>query len=174
VTVFTVGHSTRSISDFIALLRQAAVARVVDVRAMPRSRKNPQFNGDALRASLAAAGIDYLPLPALGGRRRRSDSAPAPNRFWRNAAFRNYADYAASEAFRATMNELKALASQDCCAIMCAEAVWWRCHRRIIADYLLADGIEVAHILGPGKIEPATLTPGARGLCGGSVVYGSD
>ena len=131
------------------------------MRAIARSRTNPQFNAEALRASLAAAGIDYLHLPALGGRRGRSGSGPSPNALWRNAAFRNYADYAAGDEFRSGLAELKAIAVRDCCAIMCAEAVWWRCHRRIIADYLLAEGIAVAHIMGPGRIDPATLTPGA-------------
>jgi uncharacterized protein (DUF488 family) len=171
MTVFTVGHSTRTIADFIALLRSAAVERAIDVRAIARSRTNPQFNTEALRASLAAAGMDYVHLPALGGRRGRSGSGPSPNALWRNAAFRNYADYAAGAEFRAGLAELKALAERNCCAIMCAEALWWRCHRRIIADYLLAEGIAVAHIMGPGRIDPATLTPGARRAADGTLVY---
>jgi uncharacterized protein (DUF488 family) len=171
VTVYTIGHSTRPIGDFIALLREAAVARLVDVRSIARSRANPQFDTEALRASLAGAGIDYVHLHALGGRRGRSGSAPSPNRLWRNAAFRNYADYAAGNEFRAGLAQLKVLAERDCCAIMCAEAVWWRCHRRIIADYLLAEGIAVAHIMGPGRVDPATLTPGARRQPDGTLVY---
>jgi uncharacterized protein (DUF488 family) len=172
VTVFTIGHSTRSIGDFIGLLRQAGIEQVVDVRSIPRSRTNPQFNTDALRDSLATAGIDYAHLRALGGRRgRRRDLAASPNRLWRNEAFRNYADYALTEAFRGAMDELEGLASRQCCAIMCAETLWWRCHRRIISDYLLADGIAVTHILGAGKIEPATLTPGARRLPDGKLLY---
>jgi len=171
MTVFTVGHSTRTIAEFIALLRSARVERAVDVRSMARSRAYPQFNTEALRASLAAAGMHYVHLPALGGRRGRSSSGPSPNALWRNAAFRNYADYAAGDEFRAGLAELQALAERDCCAIMCAEAVWWRCHRRIIADYLLAEGIAVAHIMGPGRIDPATLTPGARRQADGTLVY---
>ena len=172
--VFTVGHSTRSGSELNALLLEAQVACVVDVRSIPRSRTNPQFNGDSLRESLAAAAIDYVHLAALGGRRGRSKRAPSPNTLWRVEAFRNYADYAATEAFRAGLEQLKTLGANRCCAIMCAEAVWWRCHRRIIADYLLAEGIEVAHIMGPGKIEPATLTPGARQMPDGSLLYAAD
>jgi uncharacterized protein (DUF488 family) len=171
VLVFTIGHSTHTIEEFIAWLRQAAVTSVVDVRSIPHSRTNPQFNTDALCVSLRAAGMSYVHLGALGGRRHRRDAAPSPNRLWRNQAFRNYADYAASAAFRAGLAQLTALAARDRCAIMCAEALWWRCHRRIIADYLLADGVEVANIMGPGKIDPATLTPGARRMPDGSLIY---
>ena len=172
VNVFTIGHSTRTIADFVALLAQVAVESVVDVRSIPRSRTNPQFNADILPGSLAEAGMTYRHLRALGGRRHRShDPAPSPNTLWRNESFRNYADYAASEAFRAGLDELEALARRQCCAVMCAEALWWRCHRRIIADYLLAEGIPVAHIMGHNKVLPATLTPGARLLPGGSLVY---
>jgi uncharacterized protein (DUF488 family) len=137
-----------------------------------RCRANPQFNADALPAPLAAAGIDYRHLTALGGLRgRRKDAMPSPNTLWRNAAFRNYADYATTGAFRAGLDELKALAIDRCCAIMCAEALWWRCHRRIIADYLLAECIPVAHIMGLGKIDSATPTPGARPLPNGTILY---
>ena len=161
-TIFTIGHSTRTIAEFLALLRQAAVDLLVDVRSIPRSRTNPQFNADALPEALVDAGISYRHLPALGGLRHRKKGAmPSPNTFWRVAAFRNYADYAATEAFRKGLDELRALARDNCCAIMCAEAVWWRCHRRIIADYLLAEGVPVAHIMGRNKIDPAKLTPGA-------------
>jgi uncharacterized protein (DUF488 family) len=174
MVVFTIGHSTRAIADFIALLRQAAVERVVDVRSIPRSRTNPQFNTEALSDSLAAAGIGYVHAKALGGRRhRRKDAPPSRNELWQNAAFRNYADYAQTDAFRAGLNELKELASRERCAIMCAEALWWRCHRRIISDYLLADRIAVAHIMGAGKTDPATLTLGARRLPDGTLIYES-
>ena len=171
VIVFTIGHSTRTAADFIALLQQAGVTLVGDVRSIPHSRTNPQFNTDALRASLAAAGMSYVHLAGLGGRRRARDPPSSPNRLWRNQAFRNYADYAATPAFRAALAELEAMAARERTAIMCAEAVWWRCHRRIIADYLLADGLEAAHLMGPGRIDPATLTPGARRLPGGGLVY---
>jgi uncharacterized protein (DUF488 family) len=145
---------------------------LADVRSVPRSRTNPQFNADVLSEALAAAGMTYRHLRALGGlRHRRKDAMPSPNALWRNEAFRNYADYAATDEFRAGFDELRALALVHRCAIMCAEAVWWRCHRRIITDYLLADGIPVAHVMGHNRIDPAKLTPGARLLPGGGLVY---
>jgi uncharacterized protein (DUF488 family) len=170
--IFTIGHSTRPVGELIALLREAGVARLVDVRSLPRSRANPQFNADALPQPLAAAGIGYTHLGALGGLRHHPKGAPASsNTLWRNARFRNYADYAMTEPFRAGLDELCSFAQGERCAIMCAEAVWWRCHRRIIADYLLARGVAVAHIMGPGKRDPASLTPGARPLPDGTIVY---
>ena len=172
LTVFTIGHSTRTIDEFVALLRQAGVDMVIDVRSFPRSRTNPQFNTQTLPGSLAEAGMSYRHLGALGGRRRRSKAAaPSPNLLWRNDSFRNYADYAATDAFRAGLAELRALTLAHCCALMCSEAVWWRCHRRIIADYLLAEGISVAHIMGHGQVVPAMLTPGAQVFAGGTLVY---
>lgn len=172
--IFSVGHSTRSSNELNALLLEAQVKCLVDVRSIPRSRTNPQFNSDSLRESLAAAGIDYTQIAALGGRRGRSKGVTSPNTLWRVQAFRNYADYAASDAFRAGLEQLEALSARQTCAIMCAEAVWWRCHRRIIADYLIAAGIEVAHIMGPGKIELATLTPGASRMADGTLLYAAD
>ena len=173
-TIFTIGHSTRSIAEFVALLHEFGIDLLVDVRSVPRSRKNPQFNADELRDALAAAGVTYVHLSALGGlRHRRKDAAPSPNTFWQNDSFRNYADYAASAAFRVGFDELRALARDHCCAIMCAEAVWWRCHRRIITDYLLADGFSMTHVMGHNKTAPAELTPGARLLPGGTLVYPS-
>jgi len=170
-TVFTIGHSTRSIGEFVDLLRQAAVNLLVDVRSIPRSRTNPQFNTDVLPLKLVETQIGYRHLAALGGLRHRKKGAPSPNTLWRVAAFRNYADYTATDAFRMGLDELRTLARDNRCAIMCAEAVWWRCHRRIIADYLLAEGIPVAHILGHNKIDPAKLTPGVRSLPSGTLVY---
>jgi uncharacterized protein (DUF488 family) len=169
--IFTVGHSTRTSDEFLALLREFEVNLVADVRAFPRSRTNPQFNADTLGETLSAAGIGYRHLKALGGRRHRSKEAPPSlNTLWRNESFRNYADYAASDAFQCGLDELRALAIEQRCAIMCSEAVWWRCHRRIISDYLLTDGYRIMHVLGPGKAEPATLTPGARSLPDGTLV----
>jgi uncharacterized protein (DUF488 family) len=170
--IFTIGHSTHLIAEFLTLLQQVGVDLLVDVRSIPRSRTNPQFNADALSEGLGDAGIHYRALPALGGRRhRKKGSPPSVNTFWQVAAFRNYADYAATDAFRTGLNELRALSRDNCCAIMCAEAVWWRCHRRIIADYLLAQGVPVLHIMGKDKIDPAKLTPGARVQSDGTLVY---
>jgi uncharacterized protein (DUF488 family) len=168
--VFTIGHSTRPVTELIALLREAAADLIADVRAFPRSRTNPQFNGPALQEELARAAIAYRYLPALGGRRHGSKES-SPNMLWRNESFRTYADYAGTAEFRDGLAHLRALADEHRCAIMCAEAVWWRCHRRIIADYLLAAGYEVVHILGAGKMTPATLTPGARVSPDGGLVY---
>ena len=170
--IFTIGHSTRPIAELVELLRQVSVDLLVDVRSVPRSRANPQFNADALPQALAAVGIGYRHLPALGGLRgRRKDAAPSQNTLWRNDAFRNYADYAAKSQFRSGLDHLIELAGDHRCAIMCAEAVWWRCHRRIIADYLLMRGFPVAHIMGPGKADPATMTPGAQPLADGTIRY---
>jgi uncharacterized protein (DUF488 family) len=170
--VYTIGHSTRTVAELAALLRDNAVELLVDVRAVPRSRTNPQFNEDVLPPSLAEFGIGYRHLPALGGLRHRAKGrAPSPNGAWRNDAFRNYADYALTEPFRAGLDELCDLARDRCCAIMCAEAVWWRCHRRIIADYLLSRGEAVAHIMGPGKRELATLNTAARPSPDGTILY---
>lgn len=170
--IFTIGHSTRTVPELVDLLRQNSVDLLVDVRSVPRSRTNPQFNADALPAPLGEAGIRYRHLVTLGGLRGpRKDGTPSPNTLWRSDAFRNYADYAATGEFRAGLDELKTLARNHRCAIMCAEAVWWRCHRRIIADYLLVGGIPVVHIMGPGKIDAATLTPGARSLSDGTLAY---
>lgn len=160
--VFTIGHSTHPIEAFLALLRESRVACLVDVRRLPGSRAFPQYDADALRASLAAAGIDYWYLAELGGRRGGSRRFPdARNALWRNASFRHYADYAMGTEFRDGLRQLERRAADTRCAVMCAEAVWWRCHRRIIADHLLADGFEVWHIMAPGKVVAATPTPGA-------------
>jgi uncharacterized protein (DUF488 family) len=171
-TIFTIGHSTRPIAEFLTLLQQVPVDLLVDVRSIPRSRTNPQFNADALPEALGDAGIRYRHLPALGGlRHRKKGAAPSLNTFWQVTTFRNYADYASTEAFRTGLNELRTLSRDNCCAIMCAEAVWWRCHRRIIADYLLTQGVPVMHIMGHDKVDPAKLTPGARAQSDGTLVY---
>jgi uncharacterized protein (DUF488 family) len=171
-TIYTIGHSTRSVAELAGLIRQVAVDLLVDVRSVPRSRANPQFNADALPASLAELNIAYRHLPALGGLRGRpKGGALSANTMWRNDSFRNYADYAQSAAFREGLDALVALSQHHCCAIMCAEAVWWRCHRRIISDYLLTRGVSVAHIMGPGTVAPATPTPGLRRLSDGGLAY---
>ena len=170
--IFTIGHSTRTLAELVALLRQVDVTVLVDVRSSPRSRTTPQFNGDTLPDSLAVDGIAYRHLGALGGRRHHHKGAPPSlNGYWQVAAFRNYADYAETDEFRAGLDALRAIARTDRCAIMCAEAVWWRCHRRIIADYALAGGMRVEHIMGPGQVVPATLTPGARVMADDTLQY---
>jgi len=170
--LYTIGHSTRSADELVGMLRAAGVTRLVDIRSIPRSRTNPQFNEDVLPATLARAGIAYVRLALLGGRRgkRKSGDAAAStqaNAGWQVQAFRNYADYAESPEFRRGLRELLAMAAAESCAIMCAEAVWWRCHRRIVTDYVLARGIPVVHLMSPTKSDVASLTPfavvGARG-----------
>jgi len=169
---FTIGHSTRPRDDFVALLREAEVRVVADVRTIPRSRTNPQYNADALEPALAAYQIGYEHIAALGGLRgRQRDVPPTLNAFWQNESFHNYADYAMSEAFRTGLARLRELGRQHSCAIMCAEAVWWRCHRRIIADYLLAANERVLHILAPGSISPAHMTDGVRVGSSGVLTY---
>jgi uncharacterized protein (DUF488 family) len=169
---FTIGHSTRSIEGFAALLAEAQVRLVADVRTVPRSRTNPQFNGDTLPAALAAHGVAYEHVAALGGLRGRAKATPAEtNAFWQNRSFHNYADYALTPEFRAGLDRLRALGQDRRCAVMCAEAVWWRCHRRIVADYLIEAGETVFHIMGPGKIVPASLTPAARPGRDGALAY---
>jgi uncharacterized protein (DUF488 family) len=172
---FTIGHSTRSIDEFAALLTSADVKLVVDVRTVPRSRTNPQFNRETLPASLAGHGIAYEHFAALGGLRKKQPGVPADaNAFWKNASFHNYADYALSEEFRSGVENLRALGHAMRSTVMCAESLWWRCHRRIIADYLIAAAEEVFHILGAGHMEPARLTPEARVEPDGRLIYPKD
>jgi uncharacterized protein (DUF488 family) len=170
--VFTIGHSTRPLAEFVNLLQQADVTLVVDVRTVPRSRTNPQYNRETLPLSLSEFHIAYDHFAALGGLRGREHGIPpAVNAFWDNASFHNYADYAMTAPFRAGLEALRTLAHAQRCAIMCAEAVWWRCHRRIIADYLLHEGETVFHILGKGRLEPARLTESAQSAANGTLVY---
>ena len=172
IPFFTIGHSTRSAEAFVTLLQESEIRLVVDVRTVPRSRTNPQFNRDVLPASLASFQIGYEHLASLGGLRGvQRDVSPKTNAFWENASFHNYADYAMSEDFRSGLQNLRALGHGARTAVMCAEAVWWRCHRRIIADYLIAAGDEVFHILGEGPITPARMTPAARTLPDGALIY---
>jgi uncharacterized protein (DUF488 family) len=169
---YTIGHGTRSVAEFVELLKSVEVKLLVDVRTVPRSRTNPQYNRDALPASLAPFGIDYEHMAALGGLRGRERAVPASvNAFWQNDSFHNYADYALSAAFREGLTHLRQRGRTRTCAIMCAETVWWRCHRRIITDYLLAFGETVFHLLGPGHVEAAVMTEAARRQADGSLVY---
>lgn len=150
MTIYTVGHSTRSSEELLALLREAEVQRVADVRAFPSSRRHPQFDRGALASWLPSAGIVYEHLPGLGG--RRSPSPGSPNRGWRERAFQGYADHMASPEFQRALADLEAGARERATAIMCAEAVWWRCHRRLIADALLVRGWRVEHLgIGAGR-----------------------
>jgi uncharacterized protein (DUF488 family) len=169
---YTIGHGTRPIGEFVDLLRSVAVTLLADVRTVPRSRANPQYNRDTLPQSLEAFGIGYEHMAALGGLRSRvREVAPEVNAFWENDSFHNYADYATSDCFREGLAHLLELGETRRCAIMCAETVWWRCHRRIIADYLLAAGKNVFHILGPGKIEAAAMNEAARPQGADVLVY---
>ena len=145
------------------MLRAGPVALVVDVRSVPRSRTNPQYNFDVLPGELQQFQVAYERIAELGGLRGRSHDVPADvNGYWENQSFHNYADYALSDEFARGLDQLMAVASERRAAVMCAEAVWWRCHRRIIADYLLLRGREVIHLMGEGRSEPATMTPGAE------------
>jgi uncharacterized protein (DUF488 family) len=169
---FTIGHSTRSAAELIELLKESEIGLVADVRTVPRSRTNPQFNLDVFGKTLSAAGIGYEHIAALGGLRGRTRQlAPEINAFWQNQSFHNYADYAMTEPFRAGLARLQSLGQTRRCAIMCAEAVWWRCHRRIIADYLITVGETVFHILGKNHVEPAQRTAAARPDAGGALRY---
>jgi uncharacterized protein (DUF488 family) len=166
--ILTVGHSTHTADAFVELLRAHGVTLLVDVRTMPRSRRNPQFNTDALPDTLQAADIGYLHLPGLGGlRKARPDSI---NDAWRNDSFRGYADYMQTPAFEASLAKLIEAGREHRVAIMCAEAVPWRCHRSLIADALVARGIPVEHIMSPKQRDPHRLRDFAK-VRGGRVVY---
>jgi uncharacterized protein (DUF488 family) len=155
--VFTVGHSSRTLAVFLDLLRAHQVDRIVDVRSIPRSRSNPQFNRETLGHKLRLAGIGYVYLRKLGGlRRAKRDS---PNSGWRNASFRGFADYMETGEFKEGIDRLQRLASEKQCALMCAEAVPWRCHRSLIADALLVRGIPVEHIMSRKRRQKHSLTP---------------
>lgn len=169
---FTIGHSNRSLEEFAELLAGADIGLVADIRKIPMSRANPQFNMSTLPDALAASQISYEHVADLGGLRGKARSTPPDvNGYWTNESFHNYADYALSEHFHAGLERLLDGGHKQRCAIMCSEAVWWRCHRRIVADYLIACGETVFHIMGQGRLEPARLTPGAVIQPGGTVIY---
>ncbi|MGB3834043.1 MAG: DUF488 domain-containing protein [Mesorhizobium sp.] len=168
----TIGHSNRSLDEFVTMLRDAQVQTLIDVRSFPRSRTNPVFNIDSLPDDLAQVQIGYRHCPALGGRRRKQpDTDESVNDFWRVQSFHNYADYALSDEFAAAFDELVELGRNQRLALMCSEAVWWRCHRRIITDYLLLNGYPVDHLMGIGHTDHATPTPGAKKTETGKVIY---
>ncbi|RKH16781.1 DUF488 domain-containing protein [Corallococcus sp. CA047B] len=168
VQVFALGHSTRTVEELVGMLWSNGVRTLVDIRTVPRSRHNPQFNVDVLGPLLAQVGVEYLHLAALGGlRHARKDS---PNGAWRNASFRGYADYMLTEDFARGLEALREIALRGPVAVMCAEALRWRCHRSLLADALWARGVQVMHITSPTRVEPHPLTAFAR-LHGRQVLY---
>ncbi len=169
--IYTIGHSTHSLADFIAMLQSFEIKILADIRSLPGSRKYPQFNKEDLAISLADAKIQYLHLSNLGGRRRvKKDSR---NNRWRNDSFKGYADYMETKEFEAAIENLESIATKEPTAYMCAEAVWWRCHRSMVSDYLKAKGWEVRHIMGIGKSELHKYTSPAR-VVGTTVFYCDD
>jgi uncharacterized protein (DUF488 family) len=170
--IWTIGHSTRAIDEFISLLEENEIKLLADVRAWPGSKRYPQFNKDALAESLNAHGIGYQHFPELGGKRKSKPDSR--NTAWRNASFRGYADYMETEQFQKGIERLLDVAAEaGPTAIMCAEAVWWRCHRSLIADYLKARGVEVLHIFGANKVELHPYTSAAR-IVNGELTYAAD
>jgi uncharacterized protein (DUF488 family) len=160
VTIYTIGHSTRSLEELIDWLRAYEVTQLADIRTIPKSRRHPHFSAEALAASLPAAGIAYRHMPALGGlRKTRADSR---NTAWRHPSFRGYADYMETAAFALGLDDLIAWAAGGTTAIMCAEAVWWRCHRQLVADALVARGIDVRHIMSRTDAPAHRLTEFSR------------
>jgi uncharacterized protein (DUF488 family) len=167
--IHTIGHSTRELSELLSLLRGHGIGRLVDVRRYPASRRHPHFAKEALAAALRAEGIDYHHEPGLGG--RRTGHRDSPHTAWRSAGFRAYADHMETPEFGAALERLVSLAREAPTAILCAEAVPWRCHRQLIADALVARGVEVRHVVGPGRAERHALHPTARVLGDGRIVY---
>lgn len=158
--LYTIGHSTRTFDELVLALRAWGVTTLIDIRHFTRSRANPQFNAAALSRRLPRKQIEYVVMPDLGGRRGRAkDVDPERNAGWTNASFKNYADYAEAPAFQQALASLLDRAASETCAIMCAEAVWWRCHRRIVADYALTKRVPVSHIFTPEQAVRATRTP---------------
>jgi uncharacterized protein (DUF488 family) len=170
-TIWTIGHSTRTIDEFIDILKSFNIERIADIRSFPGSARYPHFNKEALEVSLPANNIRYTHMRELGGRRKpRPDSI---NTAWRNAAFKGYADYMETDAFKKTIVELEQLACKERVAYMCSEAVWWRCHRSLVSDYLKAKGWDVMHIMGIGKCEEHRYTSPAK-IAGDRVSYNDD
>jgi uncharacterized protein (DUF488 family) len=154
--LWTIGHSTRSSEEFVALLRAYDIQRLIDIRRYPGSRRYPHFHSDALTRSFAEAGLDYEHMPALGG--RRATTADSPNKGWKNAGFRGYADYMQTEEFQSAIEALMVKGRTSRTSVMCAEAVPWRCHRSLVADALVSRGWEVHHILSPDRVQIHRLT----------------
>jgi uncharacterized protein (DUF488 family) len=166
--VYTIGHSTRPLTEFVALLQAHGVVQLADVRTMPKSRRHPHFAREALSESLPAGGISYRHVPGLGGLRK--PDADSQNSGWRHAGFRGYADYMQTPAFTAALDEVIAWSNDAPTAVMCAEAVWWQCHRQLIADALVARGIDVGHIMSAKAAAAHTVTSFAR-ISGTCVTY---
>ena len=169
---FTIGHSDRTLVEFVGLLQESGVELVVDVRRLPGSSRHPQFGEDELAVSLGRTGVGYRRAEGLTGRRPVSREVPLEvNAWWENRSFHNYADWALSDGFEHALDELRAQGRTRRSAVMCSEAVWWRCHRRIIADHLLAHGEDVRHILGRGHVDAAEPSAGAVVGIDGRVTY---
>ena len=168
--LWTIGHSNRSIEQFIELLAGQQIQLLADVRRFPGSRRQPHFNSENLPKSLAGACIDYVHFPELGGRRKALPDSP--NTVWRNEAFRGYADFMMTQEFRAGIERVLGLAREKRTAIMCAEALWWQCHRSLVADYLKAGGHTICHIMAAGKVEEHPFTSAAR-IVDGKLTYGA-
>ena len=166
--IMTIGHSTRTAADFLALLRKHGVTGIADVRTVPRSRRHPHFSREWLSVFLPENGVAYTHLAGLGGLRK--PARDSINRGWRVEGFRGYADHMQSEEFAAALRELLAFAERCQAAVMCAESKWWQCHRQLIADALVARGVEVRHILSAGEAPPHQVTPFAR-VEGAQITY---
>jgi uncharacterized protein (DUF488 family) len=166
--IFTIGHSTREIEDFLLLLKEHAIKLLVDVRTIPKSRHNPQFNSEAIEKALREKGLDYVHMKGLGGLRHPKNDSP--NTAWRTPSFRGYADYMQTDDFRENLAKLVVCAGKQRTVIMCAEAVPWRCHRSLIGDALLVRGIKVVHIISKDSLRDHTLTPWAK-VDGLSIIY---
>ena len=168
-TIWTIGHSTRPLEEFMDILHSFNIELVADIRSFPGSRKLPQYNKEALEVSLPQNSIQYVHLEKLGGRRKVKPGSK--NTGWRHIAFRGYADYMETDVFKKGIIELEKIALKQRTAYMCSEAVWWRCHRRIITDYLIVEGEKVFHILSPGQIDAAAMTSAAQRGPSGALIY---
>lgn len=171
--LFTIGHSNRTFEEFLSLLREFRITVVADIRRYPSSRKFPHFNGQGLQKLLAGQNIEYLWFEALGGYRFAAGNSRSRNTGLKSLALRNYADHMATDGFRAAVQQLVSICSKSRTAVMCAEKFYWRCHRRLLCDYLVAQGITVLHVTGPGKVSDHRLTPSALITADGELFYPS-
>jgi uncharacterized protein (DUF488 family) len=171
VQIFTIGHSNLPFDEFLSLLKEFEIRVVADIRRYPGSRKFPHFNQEIMRGLLEAEGIEYVWFEGLGGRRGAEKNSKSPNTALRSTAFRNYADYMGTNEFRESVRELMSRAGTSRTAIMCAEKLFWRCHRRLLSDYLVAQGVEVKHIVEAGKLQPHSLSSGAVIIADREVIY---